>query len=409
MNDCCTPGAKQQRSRYDLAVIGAGSAGFSAAITAAELGAEVALIGRGVIGGTCVNIGCVPSKTLIRAAETLHNARAAARFAGVSAHAELTDWRATVRQKDELVAGLRQAKYADLLPAYDGIAYRQGPARLIKGGVEVGGARIAADKIIIATGARPASPAIPGLETVPYLTSTTALDLEELPRSLLVIGGGYIGAELAQMFGRAGARVAGGDGARHLVKGNRRNTNVVSGLARRRLGQTNARHLRVGEHDSRHRRIVVAQPIAIEGILGREFRAVRGHIHELIAARDVTGGINARAGRAHAVVDDDRAFRRERDAMLHQPEAVDVRRSSRGDQGLLRVDRHVSAVVRDLKSDAPLSPADRAVGGSRNDLYPLIGEITGQCRADLGLSLRQQTGTTDQRHPRDHQARRRGP
>lgn len=207
MNDCCTPGAKEQRSRYDLAVIGAGSAGFSAAITAAEQGAEVALIGHGVIGGTCVNIGCVPSKTLIRAAETLHNARAAARFVGVSAHAELTDWRATVRQKDELVAGLRQAKYADLLPAYSGVAYREGPARLIKGGVEAGGTRIAADKIIIATGARPASPAIPGFETVPYLTSTTALDLDELPRSLLVIGGGYIGAELAQMFARAGARV----------------------------------------------------------------------------------------------------------------------------------------------------------------------------------------------------------
>ena len=207
MNDCCTPDTKDRTRRYDLAVIGAGSAGFSAAITAAEQGAEVALIGHGVIGGTCVNIGCVPSKTLIRAAETLHNARAAARFAGVAASAELVDWHATVQQKDELVAGLRQAKYADLLPAYSGISYREGPARLVKGGVEAGGARIDADKIIIATGARPAWPTIPGFETVPYLTSTTALDLDELPRSLLVIGGGYIGAELAQMFGRAGARV----------------------------------------------------------------------------------------------------------------------------------------------------------------------------------------------------------
>lgn len=192
---------------YDLVVIGAGSAGFSASITAADQGAQVALIGSGTIGGTCVNIGCVPSKTLIRAAETLHNARAAARFAGITAEAELTDWRGTIRQKDALVSELRQAKYVDLLPAYNGIAYRDGPARLVDGGVEVDGIRIPAGKIIIATGARPAVPAIPGIETVPYLTSTTALDLKELPRSLVVIGGGYIGAELSQMFARAGVEV----------------------------------------------------------------------------------------------------------------------------------------------------------------------------------------------------------
>jgi len=192
---------------YDLVVIGAGSAGFSASITAADQGAQVALIGSGTIGGTCVNIGCVPSKTLIRAAETLHNARVAARFAGITAEAELTDWRGTVRQKDALVSELRHAKYTNLLPAYNSIAYREGPARLIEGGVEVDGARIPAGKIIIATGARPAVPVIPGIEAVPYLTSTTALDLQELPRSLVVIRGGYIGAELAQMFARAGVKV----------------------------------------------------------------------------------------------------------------------------------------------------------------------------------------------------------
>lgn len=191
----------------DLVVIGAGSAGFSAAIAAADQGAQVALIGSGTIGGTCVNAGCVPSKTLIRAAETLNNARVAARFAGIAAEADLIDWGATIRQKYSLVSKLRQAKYVDLLPAYNGIAYRDGPARLVDGGVEVDGTRIPGGRIIIATGARPAVPAIPGIDTVPYLTSTTALDLEELPRSLLVIGGGYIGAELAQMFARAGVKV----------------------------------------------------------------------------------------------------------------------------------------------------------------------------------------------------------
>jgi mercuric reductase len=147
------------------------------------------------------------SKTLIRAAETLHNARVAARFAGIAAEAAVNDWRATVRQKDELVRGLRQAKYLDLLPAYNGITYYEGPGHLVDGGVEVDGERIAADKIIITTGARPAVPAIPSVKTVPYLTSTTALELEELPTSLLVIGGGYVGAELAQMFARTGVSV----------------------------------------------------------------------------------------------------------------------------------------------------------------------------------------------------------
>src|SRR5712691_4108584 len=205
--DRSVPANGRNGDAYDLVVIGAGSAGFSASIAAAEQGAQVALIGSGTIGGTCVNIGCVPSKTLIRAAETLHNARVAARFAGIAAEAELTDWRRTVRQKDALVSELRQAKYIDLLPAYNSIAYREGPARLVDGGVEVGDAHISAGKIIIATGARPAVPLIPGIETVPYLTSTSALDLEVLPRSLLVVGGGYVGAELAQMFARGGVKV----------------------------------------------------------------------------------------------------------------------------------------------------------------------------------------------------------
>ncbi len=204
--DGCVPG-KNGGKLYDLAVVGAGSAGFSAAITAAEKGAQVALVGHGLIGGTCVNIGCVPSKTLIRATETLHHAEFAKRFHGIKATACIEDWRTVVRQKDELVASLRQAKYADLLPSYNNISYLEGKARLVAGGLEFNGARITAGKVIIASGARPSIPAIAGIDTIPYLTSTTALELEVLPKSLLVIGGGYIGTELAQMFSRAGVDV----------------------------------------------------------------------------------------------------------------------------------------------------------------------------------------------------------
>ncbi len=203
--DGCASEAKN--GRYDLVVIGAGSAGFSAAITAAELGAKVALIGHGMLGGTCVNVGCVPSKTLIRATDTLHRAASAPRFAGIEGQARIKDWRSVIAQKDELVAELRQAKYGDLLPAYRGVAYLDGPARLVEGGVALNGNTIGTERIIVTTGARPAIPDISGIEDVPYLTSTTVLELNELPKSLLVIGGGYIGAELAQMLARAGVEV----------------------------------------------------------------------------------------------------------------------------------------------------------------------------------------------------------
>jgi mercury(II) reductase len=205
MHDCCAGNGK---SSYDLAVIGAGSAGFSAAITAADQGANVALIGHGTLGGTCVNVGCVPSKTLIRATETLYQVGAAARFAGTRAKGQVTDWAALIAQKDELVASMRQAKYADLLPAYNTVAYLDGPARLAAGGVLVNGTLVKAPKVIIATGARPAVPPIPGIEAIDYLTSTSALDVKMLPKSLLVVGGGFVGAELAQVFARAGVKVA---------------------------------------------------------------------------------------------------------------------------------------------------------------------------------------------------------
>lgn len=202
---CCAP--KSTDARYDIAVIGAGSAGFSAAITAVEQGARVALIGAGRIGGTCVNVGCVPSKTMLRAAETIHHAQYAERFAGVVAQAQVSNWSALVTQKQELVDDLRQAKYVDLLSAYDQITYLEGRAQLLDDGVSVAGKTLHTDKVVIATGTRPAQPDIAGIDDIPYLTSTTALDLNELPASLLVMGGGYIGCELAQLFARVGVKV----------------------------------------------------------------------------------------------------------------------------------------------------------------------------------------------------------
>ncbi len=204
MKDCC--GGRS--GDYDLAVIGAGSAGFSAAITAVGGGRKVALLGHGTIGGTCVNVGCVPSKAMIRAAEAVHGGLRAARIPGIGPCTHALDWGRLSRGKDDLVETLRQKKYADLLPTYDGLDYiEDGPARLVEGGVEVGGRTIRAARVIIATGSRASRPAIDGIETVPVLDSTALLALEALPQSLIFIGGGYIGTELAQMMARFGVAV----------------------------------------------------------------------------------------------------------------------------------------------------------------------------------------------------------
>lgn len=204
MSDCCLPPSKDI---HDLAVIGAGSAKFSAAITAAEQGAQVVLIGYGTIGGTCVNVGCVPSKTMIRAAEALHIANAASRFPGLAAEAKITDWGKLIAAKEDLVTSLRQKKYIDLLPAYEGITYIEGKAALYKGGVMVDGAFIRAPKVIIATGSSSTVPPIPGMDSVSHLDSTEALELDAAPQSMLVIGGGVIGCELGQMFARCWVKI----------------------------------------------------------------------------------------------------------------------------------------------------------------------------------------------------------
>ncbi len=191
-------------SGMHLMVIGGGSAGFAAAIKGAELGARVTLVNAGEIGGTCVNVGCVPSKALIRAMEHYHRAGLHP-FRGVQTMKGALDWAQVVAHKDELVAELRQAKYRDVLAAYPNVTYLEGRARLTGGGVEVDGQPHTPDKIILATGASPWAPPIPGLTD--YLTSATAMELRELPRSLLVLGGNAVGLEQAQIFARAGVPV----------------------------------------------------------------------------------------------------------------------------------------------------------------------------------------------------------
>ncbi len=205
-------------SEFPLMVIGGGSAGFAAAIRGAELGYRVLLVNAGEIGGTCVNVGCVPSKALIRAMEHYHRAGEHP-FRGVQTMKGALNWAQVVAHKDELVAELRQAKYRDVLAAYPNITYLEGRARLLPqtsevskdlGGlvaVDVNGETYTPDRVILATGASPWVPPIPGLDKVPYLTSTTAMALRVLPRSLIVLGANAVGLEQAQIFARAGVAV----------------------------------------------------------------------------------------------------------------------------------------------------------------------------------------------------------
>lgn len=204
------PSTRSSRGRgceFDLAVIGSGSAAFAAAIRATEAGARVVIVEKGTPGGTCVNVGCVPSKALLAAAETYHRARSHD-FAGIPRlDGAAPDLAALVAQKDDLVGGLRQAKYLDLVEDY-GFEVRSGVARFTdRDTITVDGQPLTAAQYLIATGARPSVPPIEGLDTVDFLTSTTALDLAELPRTLAVVGANAIGLELGQAFAHLGSEV----------------------------------------------------------------------------------------------------------------------------------------------------------------------------------------------------------
>lgn len=195
-------------TNFDLLVVGGGSAGFAAAIRGAERGAQVGLVESGTLGGTCVNVGCVPSKTLLRAAEAAHR-RQHHGFAGVPGRDGIPDWAAVRAQKDELVARLRTSKYVDVLESRHGVELIRGRAKLERGPVlRLDDGRILrAPRIIVATGASPWSPPIPGLAGSGFLDSATALALDALPASMIVIGAGSVGLELAQMFARLGVAV----------------------------------------------------------------------------------------------------------------------------------------------------------------------------------------------------------
>jgi pyruvate/2-oxoglutarate dehydrogenase complex dihydrolipoamide dehydrogenase (E3) component len=195
--------------RFDLLIIGSGPAGTAAARMALERGVRVAMIERDYLGGTCLNFGCDPTKALLEAARVLHEARQAERL-GLRIPTAEADWRAVQRRVREVVDGFRGGTDADAERTWErrGLAIFRGDARFVDAHqVAVAGDVVAAERVLIATGSKFALPPIPGLERCGCLTNREAIWLDQLPRSLAVIGAGPLGVEFAQMFARFGVAV----------------------------------------------------------------------------------------------------------------------------------------------------------------------------------------------------------
>lgn len=197
-----------------VAIIGSGGAAMAAALKAVERGARVTLIERGVIGGTCVNIGCVPSKIMIRAAHIAHLRRESPFDSGISAQQPDIRRDKLLAQQQGRVEELRHAKYESILESNPSITVLHGEARfenshtLIVSRADGGSHDVRFARCVIATGARPAIPPIPGLADTPYWTSTDALASDTIPERLAVIGSSVVAVELAQAFARLGSKVS---------------------------------------------------------------------------------------------------------------------------------------------------------------------------------------------------------
>jgi mercuric reductase len=196
------------RLNFDLIIIGGGAGAFAATIRANELGAKTALVNSGLpLGGTCVNVGCVPSKTLLYAGEILHRAKNHG-VSGIELEVKNFDFQKVVQDELSLVEKLRQEKYEKVLKYLEHVAVIEGKAKFVsQNEVEVNGKTLSAGKFIIATGSTATIPPIDGIQKVGFVTHVEALKMQKQPKSLIVIGAGPLGLEFAQMFSRFGTNV----------------------------------------------------------------------------------------------------------------------------------------------------------------------------------------------------------
>jgi pyruvate/2-oxoglutarate dehydrogenase complex dihydrolipoamide dehydrogenase (E3) component len=193
--------------QYDAIVIGTGQAGPSLAARLANAGQKVAIVERKLFGGTCVNTGCIPTKTMIASAYAAHVARRAADF-GVSINGAMTVDMKRVKERKDAIVGKSRTAVEGWLKNLANCTVYEGHARFESPNVvEVAGAKLTAPRIFINVGGRAVIPAMPGIDRVPYLTNSSMMQVDFLPRHLIIVGGSYIGLEFAQMFRRFGSEV----------------------------------------------------------------------------------------------------------------------------------------------------------------------------------------------------------
>lgn len=195
--------------KYDFIIIGGGAAAFAAATKAADLGKKTLMLNKGLpVGGTCVNVGCLPSKHLLTVGDEFFYPHRPRFHAIQEEHQPLFNFKTAIQEKEEIIAQARQANYIQVLQNLGSVTYVEAKARLVRPNqVEADGQVYEGEKILIATGASPKPLPIPGLEETGWLDNRTAMALQELPASLVVIGAGPLGLEFAQMFAHFGTKV----------------------------------------------------------------------------------------------------------------------------------------------------------------------------------------------------------
>ncbi|MDW7651624.1 MAG: dihydrolipoyl dehydrogenase [Bacillota bacterium] len=192
--------------KFNLIVLGGGTAGMTVARAAAGHGWDVAVAESGFLGGSCINFGCIPTKTMIYSAKIMQHVREAQNY-GILSQPPVVDWQKVIARKNSVVGEMRDGQYTAVKKNKQITLYEHEAAFSGPGSVSVGGEELSADKIVVATGARPAIPPVQGLDSTEFLTSTSALELQNLPATLVILGGGMIAVEFAQMFARFGVRV----------------------------------------------------------------------------------------------------------------------------------------------------------------------------------------------------------
>ncbi len=194
--------------KFDLVVIGGGAAGIVSAVMAGGLHLRVLMIEKDRIGGECVYTGCVPSKALLHAAHFAHKMRVADQIGLQALNISREDAAGVMRWVKESIRGVAEANETEAMLRNYHVEIRRGDVHFIDPHtVILNGEKLTADHFVLATGSHPAVPAIPGLENIPYLLNTSIFDLQEIPESMLIVGGGPIGVEMAQAFARLGSRI----------------------------------------------------------------------------------------------------------------------------------------------------------------------------------------------------------